>query len=131
MRDKTAENFCAYFVEGWRARYNDEPPQSPVIWAYLNKQLEAYAESVALPQFIRRGKVPVPYNTPLGGTRPIYDERLNVFKSLVGTQWLYWSHDSEGEPVWHEKIRPGATVSRPASEPLDGRELYARETRGF
>ncbi len=93
MRDKTAENFCRYFVEAWREAYNDEPPQSPVIWAYLDKGLNAYIDGISMPRFERRGYVPVPQKPPHGGTEPVFDEIANCWWSRVFNVRLWYSHD--------------------------------------
>lgn len=106
MRDKTAENFCRYFVESWREKYQDEPPQSPFIWAYLDKGLRAYVEEITLPQFNRRGFVPVPDKPPPGGTPLIFDEIANCWWSRVFNVRLWYSYDTEGDLGWHEKIKP-------------------------
>lgn len=37
MQGKTAENFCAYFVEQWAQKHNDAPPRSEIIWDFLEK----------------------------------------------------------------------------------------------
>lgn len=119
MGGKTAENFCRYFVEQWRATYNDEPPQSPVIWAYLDKNLQAYVEQISLPRFERRGFVPVPEKPPFGGTAPRFDQYANCYFSDVDGVRLWWSYDLEGELQWHEKIRPDPAKERARQTRLD------------
>ncbi|THF60015.1 rolling circle replication-associated protein [Ollibium composti] len=112
MSGKTADNFCRYFVEAWRARYNDEPPQSPVIWHWLNKGLERYVESVTLPQFAGLARVPVPWAPPPGGTEPFFDEYVNCYWSDVDGVRLWFSYDTGGDLGWHEKVRPDAMKQR-------------------
>ena len=118
MRGKTAENFCGYFVEQWEAKHNDLPPASPVIWAYLDKGLQRYMDSVALPRFERRGFVPVPKAAPVGGTGPFADKVLNTYYSDVDGVRLYYSYDMEGDLGWHEKIRPDPLKERLAQARL-------------
>lgn len=104
MAGKTADNFCRYFVEGWREKHNDEPPRSDVIWAWLNKGLEAYMDNITLPQFRGRRILPKPEKAPMGGTTPRPDEVFNTWYSDVLGVRHYWSFDTEGDIGWHEKI---------------------------
>ena len=131
MTGKTAENFCKYFVEGWRERYLDEPPASEVIWRFLDKGLQAYVESITLPRFERRGFVPVPDKPPYGGTGPFPDPVLNTYYSDVDGVRLYYSYDMEGDLGWHEKIRPDPAKERARQAWLDRRERsYQIATQG-
>lgn len=132
MRDKTAENFCRYFVEGWREVHQDEPPRSPVIWAYLDKQLQAYMDSVAQPGFERRGYVPVPKSPPHGGSPVLFDAAANCWYSVVDGQRLWYSYDTEGDLQWHEKIRPDAAAERlRQTRAQSDREAYSRLSNGW
>ena len=133
MSGKTAENFLTYFVEGWRDRYDDEPPASEVVWEYLNKRLEAYIDRISLPRFDRRGFVPVPSAPPAGGTPPQFDERVNAFFSVVDGQRLWWSHDTEGDLQWHEKVRPDPAKQRMREARLVAAERgrYLSQSNGY
>jgi len=137
MRDKTAENFCAYFAERWQAVYGDMPPASEPIWAYLDKRLQEYIDSTSLPRFERRGYVPHPAGPPMGGTRPIFDERHNAYWSDVDGLRLWYSYNTEGDLEWHEKIRRDpaeerAREARRAAAILKASgALYRARTRGF
>ncbi|MFU0507249.1 rolling circle replication-associated protein [Pseudaminobacter sp. NGMCC 1.201702] len=133
MSGKTADNFCRYFVEGWRAKYNDEPPQSPVIWAWLNKGLESYVESTSMPRFERGGRVPIPWAPPPGGTPPKFDERVNAHYSDVDGVRLWFSYDTEGDLGWHEKVRPSAVKQRllAAREEAMRQSRYLAQSRGI
>src|SRR5690606_21959113 len=83
MTGKTLDNFCKYVVEGWRRKYNDEPPKSEMIWAYLDRGLRQYVEDISVPQFNQLRFVPKPLAPPLGGTDPKPDDRLNIYYSDV------------------------------------------------
>lgn len=106
MRGKTAENFLEHFGKCWRERYQDEPPASEPFWAYEDKKLKAYVDSITLPQFDRRGFVPVPKQPPMGGTRVRWCEYSNCHYSDVDGVRLWYSYDTEGDLVWDEKIKP-------------------------
>lgn len=112
MSGKTADNFLTYFVEGWREKFNDEPPRSPVVWAWLDKNLQRYVDSISLPRFERRGYVPKPEKPPFGGSAVRFDEGANCFYSDVHGVRMFYSYDTEGDLGWHEKIRPDAAKER-------------------
>lgn len=137
MRDKTADNFCRYFVEGWRERYRDEPPASEPIWAYLDKGLRDYVESISLPRFERRGYVPIPSCPPAGGTEPVFDPFVNAYCSHVDGQRLWFSYNLEGDVEWHVKVRrdPAEERAREARREAAARkaagDLYRARSRGF
>lgn len=79
MGGKTADNFCRYFVEAWRATYDDEPPKSPLIWQWLenehdgNYRLDSYLSD----GWKRNGGRPVIWGDADGmslvGRKGIYD----------------------------------------------------------
>ncbi len=108
MGGKTAENFCAYFVERWREVYDDEPPRSDLIWAYQAKRLDDYLASVAEPLFERRGRGAVPVAPPFEGARVQFCDQANCYFTYRDDKRLWYSFDSEGDAVWHERIRPDA-----------------------
>ncbi|QCS37060.1 replication initiation protein [Tortoise microvirus 47] len=131
MGGKTLENFCGYVVEGWRKKYNDEPPKSEMIWAYLDKGLTQYVESISVPQFNQVRFVPRPDDPPMGGTGPFPDEKMNVYYSDVDGQRLFYSYDSEGELGWHEKIGLDAAKQRLHEEQKEKmRQAYKIATQG-
>jgi hypothetical protein len=133
MRDKTAENFCRYFVEEWAAVHSDLPPRSPVIWAYLDKNLQAYIDSVQQPRFERRGYVPVPKAPPHGGSPVVFDKAANCHYSTVDGVKLWYSYDTEGDLQWHEKIRPDAAAAQLKEwrEQRDRARNYRNLSRGL
>lgn len=103
MQGKTAENFCDYFVEGWRAKYDDEPPQSPVIWSYLNKKLEAYVDSITLPSIF--GKVEVwPEEVPEGAGPVTWCALLKRYTCEANGEKLYLV-EINGERIWRSDPR--------------------------
>ncbi len=129
MRHKTAENFCAYFVEGWRKAHNDEPPRSPVIWAYLGKQLDAYLDRIDLdPKFERHGHVPRPLKPPHDGTPVQFDAGANCFFSFVAGKRVWYSYDTDGDLQWHEKIRPDAVALRRKETQAEAARLQAERS---
>jgi len=108
MRGKTAENFVAYFVARWREVYGDDPPRSELIWAYEHKKLVQYLASKEEPQFGRQVKGAVPVAPPFEGARVQFCEVANCYFTDTGGTRLYYSFDTEGDAVWHERIRPDA-----------------------
>lgn len=129
MRRKTAENFCRYFVEAWRKQYDDEPPNSEVIWAYLHKGLEEYLDRIAQPRFERYRRVPRPSSPPFGGLQPVFSETANCWFSDVEGVRLWYSYDSEGEIGWHEKINPDAARVRARERLLEAKQADAERGR--
>ena len=134
---QSAERFLHYFVWGWRYRYFDEPPQSPVVWAYLNKGLERYIDSVALPRFERYRRVARPSSPPFGGHEPCFSEHVNAWFSDVDGVRLWYSYDSEGEPGWHEKVNPDVRqrnhreAARRERERSREQGRYLAQSKGF
>ena len=111
MSGKTAENFLEYFIERWREVYQDEPPRSEAIWAYIDKRLDEYCQAKAEPQFQGHRKGAVPIKPPFEGARVQFCEKANCYYTDAGSRRLWFSFDSEGDAVWHEKIRPDANRS--------------------
>jgi hypothetical protein len=132
MRGKTAENYLDHFGELWRERYNDEPPASEVFWEHEDKKLKAYVDSVTLPQFDRRGYVPVPTKAPMGGTTPRWSETGNCHWSDVDGVRLWYSYDTEGDLGWHEKIRPDPVreAQSEARRVAASKSRYLSQSRG-
>lgn len=129
LSGKSAENYCRYYVEAWAERYGDDPPRSELIWAYLDKRLAAYSESKAEPQFNGRAFVPKPIKPPPGGGPIQRSETHNAFYSVVDGQRLFFSQDTEGEYVWHEKIRPADSKGPKEAHRLG--ELYRELSDGL
>lgn len=132
MSGKTADNFCRYFVDGWRERYKDEPPRSDVIWAWHAKKIEAYIDSITLPEFKIRRLLPKPEKAPMGGTTPRRDEVLNTWYSDVHGVRHYWSYDTEGDIGWHEKIGHDPVKARILElRQEEARQAYLIASRGY
>ncbi len=99
MRDKTAENFLQCFGDLWRERYNDEPPASGPYWAYQDKKLNEYVDSITLPKFAGRpadvdvldflpGAGPVTWNALLGRHQcEIGGELRFLVQTKRGKEW--------------------------------------------
>lgn len=116
MTGTTAKNFCQYFIDSWDKKFRDLPPQSPVIDAYQAKKLAAYIESVAEPQFERRGYVPKPSKAPYPGSKVVWSETHNCYYADGDLPRLFYSYDKEGDLGWHEKIRPEVHETTPLWE---------------
>ena len=86
MRGQTAENFLRYFVEGWRERYQDDPPASEVVWDYIDREPgEPDPYRVFLPP--KKGGMfypPPKQIAPESGTKPEYDYEARLWRSRVG-----------------------------------------------
>lgn len=108
MTGKTAENFLSYFVDRWREVYNDEPPRSEPVWAFLNKGLEGYFDRHAKPVFQFKVKGPVPKSPPIEGGRVQFCDKANCYYCDANGVRLWYSLDIDGDPAWQEKVR--ATV---------------------
>ena len=114
MSGKTAENFVGSYVKRREEVYNDLPPRSDVVLAYLDKQLRAYLDKEAQFSFQPRpvSRVPIPKHPPYGGSPVLYSEPNKCCYSIVDGVKLWYSYDSEGDLQWHEKIRPDAMAER-------------------
>lgn len=111
MSGKTAENFLSYFIERWREVYGDDPPKSDLIWAFLGKRLDEYQAMIEEPRFERRGRGAVPVAPPFEGARVQFCDQANCYFTYQGETRLWYSFDTEGDAVWHERIRPDANRS--------------------
>ena len=110
MHGKTAENFLSYFYATYVARYGDDPPHTDLMWEWQDKKLKEYLnERVDGPRFEVRRYGVKPIAPPPGGSTMQFCEKANCyFCDDAGMTRLWYSIDSEGEPVWHEKISPKA-----------------------
>ena len=108
MTGKTAENFLSYFIARWQEVYGDDPPRSEPVWAYLGKRLDEYLAMVEEPRFERRGRGAVPMAPPFEGARVQFCEVANCYFTYQGEKRLWYSFDTDGDAVWHERIRPDA-----------------------
>ena len=133
MTGKTAENYLEYFVQRWREVYNDDPPRSEPVWAYHDKKLIEYQERIAEPRFLRREKGVVPLAPPFEGAKVQFCEKANCCFTET-TKGRYWfSIDSEGDAVWHEKIRPNAANKDGYLNPFEAKAVLhpAKLAGGF
>lgn len=108
MAGKTAENFLSYFIDRWREVYGDDPPRSEPVWAYQAKRLDEYLASGAEPLFERRGRGAVPVAPPFEGARVQFCDQANCYFTYQDGKRLWYSLDTDGDAVWHERIRPDA-----------------------
>lgn len=108
MSGKTAENFLSHFIARWHEVYADDPPRSEPIWSYLDKRLDDYCQAHEEPRFERRAKGAVPVAPPFEGARVQFCEKANCYFTDTGGSRLWFSFDTEGDALWHEKIRPDA-----------------------
>lgn len=108
MGGKTAENFLSYLIARWNEVYGDDPPKSDLIWAFLGNRLDEYQAMIEEPRFERRGRGAVPKAPPFEGARVQFCKVANCYFSYQGQTRLWYSFDTEGVAVWHEKIRPDA-----------------------
>ncbi|UIB81431.1 replication initiator protein [Flyfo microvirus Tbat2_110] len=107
MHDKTAENFLSHFVQRYREVYNDEPPRSDLVWAFLDKQMRDYYNTLGHPeQWPHRAKGPVPLAPPFGGAIVQFCEKANCYFTATAGPRLYYSTDDEGDAGWHVRIKP-------------------------
>lgn len=106
MHGKTAENFLEYFYDQYIKRYGDNPPKSELVWAYLDKRLNQYLDKRAEPRFEVRRYGVKPLAPPPGGRTVQFSEQANCYYCDDLEQRLWYSTNSEGEAVWHEKISP-------------------------
>ncbi|MDN2583395.1 hypothetical protein [Aquibium sp. ELW1220] len=121
----SAENYCRYYVEGWRERYGDDPPASELIWEFHHRGLKRYLESVAQPTFNGRAFVVKPLAPPPGGTPIRQSETDNCWVSDVGQTRLYFLRDDEGEWTWREKGKTQAEA-----QPATASDRYRKRSCG-
>lgn len=106
MGRHTADNFLEEFGRLWEQAYGDAPPACKPYWDWQARKVREYLASVQLPQFLGRVRVATPLSPPPGGSEVRWDERVHAFHSDVDGKRMWFSHDTEGEAQWHEKVRP-------------------------
>jgi hypothetical protein len=153
MHGKTADNFLSYFYEQYVNRYDDEPPRSELLWEHLNKKLRAFLDGEdieplpgvagqsesdrakalaaylgekATTRFQVRHRGVKPLRPPPGGRTIQFCELANCFYcDDAGASRLYYSSNSEGDAVWHEKIRPRVEIIDLSEVPFIKNEYQA------
>jgi hypothetical protein len=123
LSGKSAENYLSYFIDRWREVYHDEPPRSDLIWAFEDKRLHEYLESIAQPRFERHAKGAVPKAEPFEGAKVQFSEKANCYYTDTGGTRLWYSIDTDGDAGWHEKIRPDVDRS---SDPIPQKRMLLR-----
>lgn len=89
MTGKTAENFCRYFVDAWRERYNDEPPASSPIWDYLDNELRGRDREENIPYHMLKRPQVYPEDLPPDGSGITWDPVLNCHVKTIGGDNFY------------------------------------------
>lgn len=128
MQGVTADNFLREFLELWELFHGTWPPYSEVI--------EEYQDRMAPPDLELRwtkpvfDRIPKPKSPPMFGTMPKLDPVVKAYYSDTENGRLWYSHNTEGDLVWHEKVRSaeGEEIDWSALRPES--HNYRQQSRG-
>lgn len=115
MSGKTAENFCRYFVEGWRKKYNDEPPRSEPIWNYLENELGGSSREQNVPYHLLKRPEIYPHDLPADGSGITWDATINCHVKTIGGDKFYL-REIAGVRQWQKSLSVPWDVLHPQPE---------------
>lgn len=122
----SADLFLSTYLAEWKAARGGFTPYSELVQRYEDKLARNYDLEL---RFTKKLRVPVPQKPPAGGTEPHFSEKHNCYYSDTPYGRMWFSYNSEGDLLWHEKIGPRETLSHNQDRLRPGR--YREASRGL